>query len=523
MVLKYEKAVEKWGVFEVSVPGKSEGNPFVDYAIEGEFTGAKEQRKVAGFYDGDGIYKVRFMPVEEGAYTFQIKGSFSEQVFEGEFAAGPPTEENHGPVQVTGRYHFSYCDGSPYYSIGTTCYAWVNQEEEMQEMTLRTLKDSTFNKIRFCIFPKHYDFNFADPVTFPYLGTPVDSSGITKENFRDLIPFVNGGKFEGNDWDFKRFNTDHFRRFEKRIDELCRMGIEADIILFHPYDRWGFSAMGAENDALYLKYVIARFGAYRNVWWSLANEYDLIGNKTIADWENIAAVIAAADPYGHLRSIHNCRDFYDYSKPWITHCSMQRQDLYKEVELTDKYQEQYGKPVVWDEIAYEGNIQYGWGNITGEEMIRRFWEATVRGGYAGHGETLIPTPDYTGAEKLWWSHGGRLFGDSPARLQFLGRILKEIPDGGRLKAIPFDWDVNVAVLDDPEQENMKIKDFYLFYFSFMRPSFRSFHLDEETKFQVDVIDTWNMVVTPMGVFKGKFNIPMGMKQYMAVRLRKIKI
>ena len=26
------------------------------------------------------------------------------------------------------------------------------------------------------------------------------------------------------------------------------LGIEADIILLHPYDRWGFSKMGTENE-----------------------------------------------------------------------------------------------------------------------------------------------------------------------------------------------------------------------------------------------------------------------------------
>lgn len=53
------------------------------------------------------------------------------------------------------------------------------------------------------------------------------------------------------------------------------LGIQADIIVMHPYDRWGFSEMSAECDDLYWKYLIARVSAYRNVWWSLANEYDL--------------------------------------------------------------------------------------------------------------------------------------------------------------------------------------------------------------------------------------------------------
>ena len=37
------------------------------------------------------------------------------------------------------------------------------------------------------------------------------------------------------------------------------LGIEADLILFHSYDRWGFSEMDAETDDRYLQYVVARW------------------------------------------------------------------------------------------------------------------------------------------------------------------------------------------------------------------------------------------------------------------------
>ena len=51
--------------------------------------------------------------------------------------------------------------------------------------------------------------------------------------------------------------------------------------------------------------------------------------------------------------------FYDHTRPWITHCSLQRQDLYRHVEYTTDYRTRYQKPIVWDEIAYEGNIDMG--------------------------------------------------------------------------------------------------------------------------------------------------------------------
>ena len=85
--------------------------------------------------------------------------------------------------------------------------------------------------------------------------------------------------------------------------------------------------MDAEQDDRYLRYVVARLAAYRNVWWSMANEYDLMPNKAMADWDRIFRVVQESDPYQHLRSIHNCREFYDHSKPWVTHQSIQRPDL----------------------------------------------------------------------------------------------------------------------------------------------------------------------------------------------------
>ena len=43
-------------------------------------------------------------------------------------------------------------------------------------------------------------------------------------------------------------------------------------------------------------------------------------------------LIAEHDPYGHLLSNHNCRELFDNSRPWVTHASMQRVDVYKTAE-----------------------------------------------------------------------------------------------------------------------------------------------------------------------------------------------
>ena len=529
----YKSSVEKWGMQEITCKGASTGNPFTERQIRGCFQGAQETVWVDGFYDGDGVYKVRFMPSFEGEYTFRIEGDYGDEMaacesaklqdfnlsgtdkvggengkLTGSFTVIPPSADNHGPVRVANTYHFAYEDGKPYYSIGTTCYVWDLQSDERIAETLQTLKESAFNKIRFCIFPKHYDYNLGEPRSYPYEGTPMDSTVLTKDNFQEYT-----GKTEGNHFDLTRFNPAHFRHIEWCVEQLQALGIEADLIVMHPYDRWGFSCMTREQDHLYWKYVLARFAAYRNIWWSLANEYDIFEHKTIEDWEGYAKLICEHDPYHHLRSIHNCIAFYDHSRPWVTHCSIQRQDIYKTAELVNEWRERYRKPAVLDEIAYEGNIQHGWGNISGEEMLRRFWEAVCRGGYPGHGETYMSDDDV-----LWWSHGGILHGESHKRFHLLHQIMEETPGIG---LAPYDrcgWDEVCAV---PESEKWSaVKSYYLYYYSFMRPSFRDFYFDDDTSFTVRVIDTWNMTVEDRGIYKGKFRIELPGRSYMAVQIRK---
>ncbi len=521
--MQYQKKVEKWGCFEVSFNGIAEGNPFTERYIRATFTGTQEQVTVDGFYDGDGVYKVRFMPSFEGEYRFAVSGNFCREdvsnestggkntamVYEGSFTVTAPLKGNHGPVRTANQFHFAYEDGTPYYSIGTTCYVWDLQPDDRIAQTLESLKNSSFNKIRFCVFPKHYDYNLGEPRSYPYEGTPMDSSVLTKENFQEY-----NFRADLNDFDYTRFNPAHFRHVEWCIQQLQELGIEADIIMMHPYDRWGFCTMTKEQDDLYWNYALARFAAFRNVWWSLANEYDLLPTKTLEDWERYAKIICCKDPYRHLRSIHNCRPFYDHNRSWITHCSIQRQDLYKCAELVAEYRERYGKPVVLDEICYEGNIQHGWGNISGQELTRRFWECAVRGGYPGHGETYM-SPD----DVLWWSHGGPLHGESWKRFALLHQIMSESPGLG-LAPYFNSWDDICGV---PENEFMlPVKSYYLIYYSFMRPSFREFHFDDETEFEVKVIDTWMMTVENRGTFKGKFRIDLPGKEYMAVQIRKVK-
>jgi Domain of unknown function (DUF5060)/Domain of unknown function (DUF5605)/Protein of unknown function (DUF4038) len=471
--------VERWGVFEIALQGPSAGNPFTDVRLSAEFRFRHRTVDVDGFYDGGGTYRIRFMPDETGEWTYVTNSNVPALDRKtGALTVLPPSANNHGPVRVRYTTHFGYEDGKPYVPIGTTCYAWTHQGDRLEEQTLETLRSSPFNKIRMCVFPKSYAYNTNEPVYYPF---ERDASGKN---------------------DFARFSPEFFRHLERRIRDLQTIGIEADLILFHPYDRWGYAAMPAEVNDRYLRYTVARLAAYRNVWWSLANEWDLVKTKTVADWDRYFRIVQESDPYQHLRSIHHSVVMYDHSKPWVTHVSIQGSDL----EKAREYVAQYRKPVIYDECKYEGNIPKRWGNISAQELVRRFWIGTVSGAYVGHGETYLDPHDV-----LWWSKGGVLHGQSPARIAFLRKILEDAPAEG---------------LDNLSTYYLgagRPGKYYLFYFDLSQPAEYEFDLAPGPRYRADLIDPWEMTVTPVaGTFSGKFNMKLPGKPFLAVRFEAVK-
>ncbi|GGG07435.1 hypothetical protein GCM10010912_60090 [Paenibacillus albidus] len=479
---------QRWGRFELNLQGPSSGNPFTEITLTAKFRLRHLVIEVDGFYDGEGRYIIRFMPDTVGEWSYETTSNVQElSGIRGTFYCVDPEAGNRGPVGVDKTFHFAYADGTPFYPFGTTCYVWNHQGEELEEQTLRSLAESSaFNKIRMCVFPKHYDYNLTEPAFYPYEGS-----------------LENG-------WDLNSFNPGYWRHLERRLSNLQALGIEADLILFHPYDRWGFSKMSREEDSLYLRYAIARLSSFRNLWWSLANEYDLMKSKSMQDWDRYFRLLQEHDPYQHLRSIHNWHHpgihyrsnlhWYDHGKPWVTHASIQHPDLH----FVSEWREQFQKPVVIDECRYEGNLNHGWGNITAERMHDCFWEGVLQGGYVTHGETLLQEDPI-----LWWSHGGMLHGDSPERIRFLRGIVEEGPQLDKV-SINFEWDTSAGGVDG---------EYYLVYFGSSRPAFRILPLPEDITFTIERIDTWEMTITALpGLYTAGSRIDLPGKPYQALRI-----
>jgi hypothetical protein len=480
--------IEKYDIYEITLETTFQGNPFRDVQLSAIFKCQDYSQEVKGFYDGEAKFKIRFMPQLIGEWKYITKSNIKTLDNKGGGFDCVQSDENvHGVVHVAHDFHFEYADGTPFYPIGTTCYAWIHQSEEVQKQTIKTLKNAPFNKIRMCVFPKWYEFNRVEPELYPYQGTGPDQ------------------------WDFWQFNPEFFQHLESRISQIAELGIECDLILFHPYDggHWDFDRMSDEQDDFYLRYVIARLAAFRNIWWSLANEFDFMEEKQTEDWDRFFKIIQEEDPYDHLRSIHNGLEWYDHSNPAVTHLSIQ-EDPWEDggvgefEQKIDRWREKYQKPVIIDEMKYEGNIKYSFGDLTAQEMTDRFWYTYTKGAYATHGETYIH-PDNI----IWWSRGGQLHGQSPERITFLREIIEDAPKGGLEACRCMEEDGNSVRVGEQ---------YYLFYFGARQPAERLIFLPEEKEYTIDIIDTWKMTIERLeGTYSGNYLVPLPGKPFVAVR------
>lgn len=487
-----QDVIYTYDFFELTLHHTAEGNPFRDVHIKGVFSQGDEVHEVTGFYDGDGNYVLRFMPCREGIWSYKTVSHVDAlHNHTGRFDCVKNSGSAHGVVRVADTYHFKYDDGTPFYPFGTTCYAWIHQEDEIQYETLKTLKEAPFNKIRMCVFPKWYELNEIEPAIYPYIGRAPDQ------------------------WDFWRFNPAFFRHLEKQIRRLQDLGIECELILFHPYDggHWGFDRMTDDQDDFYLRYIIARLSAFRNIWWSVANEYDFLNEKQMEDWDRFFEILEEEDAYGHLRSIHNGLKWYDHSNPLVTHLSIQ-EDPWEDggvgeyEQKIDRWKAKFKKPVLMDEMKYEGNIRYSFGDLTAQEMTDRFWYVFTKGAYATHGETYIHPKNV-----IWWARGGKLYGDSPERIAVLKKIIEHAPGSGFEAFRGMEEDGNSVRVGE---------EYYLFYFGARQPAERVIFLPEDKKYKLEIIDAWGMSFSRIeGTFSGKNLINLPGKPYTAVRAIRI--
>lgn len=224
--------------------------------------------------------------------------------------------------------------------------------------------------------------------------------------------------------------------------------MEAELILFGngPAYPASMACLGGTDpkayntslDSLFLNYTVARLASFRNVWWSMANEWNQYlckwagasgpspcpnqrdfsdpgcgvggSNSPAYDtpvWDKLFQTVREEDPNRHLLSIHNNGYLYNYSQPWVTHFSIQHtHNKPKDLWLI------YGrKPFMYDEVKYEGRLRDNWGSLSAPQMVQRFWWIAAVGAYGMHGEMKYECP-------YWSNNAGYYCGQSVEKIRW---------------------------------------------------------------------------------------------------------
>ena len=540
-------------MMELVFPGKAPEGSEASVDLSAVFKKGEKTWRVKGFYAGNGTYKVRFLPEECGTYRFEVSGSVLEGPYKDSFNCEPAKGKHHGPVRAEGTA-LRYADGKNFTGFGTTIYAFFHQSQALIDETFDTLSKAPFNKVRLCIFPKHYNYNHNNPKYYAFERSEKGKDlKFEAEEGSQVAPNSSDLGEGGNNWDVHHPCFAFWDAFEENLTRLADLGIEADLILFHPYDRWGFSSMPQEDNLVYLDYLLRRLSAFPNVWWSMANEYDLCPAKTLADWEEIEEFIASNDPYRHMLSNHNCLKPWDWARENVTHVSWQSKQFQRVPELLSKYQ----KPVLFDECRYEGNLPESWGNISGKRMVQSFWRVMSVGGHCTHGETFYPgseeakkNTDTGESEVVWWARGGRLHGESPERIAFMRELFESFP--GPLAPSPMGFSALVGKSDEEVLEMAKLapkgfgaflesiasmgtserdrficaeptylghvgEEIYLRYLDTECCIVTTMQLPENGSYRIDLIDTWNMTrETVLSGVRGTVEVPCYGREYCAI-------
>jgi hypothetical protein len=234
--------------------------------------------------------------------------------------------------------------------------------------------------------------------------------------------------------------------------------------------------------------LINRLAAYRNVMWCL---------DATSDVQALAELIAEHDSGHHLISSHAAAD---PGVPWFTHLSVPLENLRRVSAL----RRDYAKPVLVDAAGYEGNGSTPETSLTGQEMLTRIWEGTVRGAHVAHGEWYVD-----GDGGPWSGGGARPTGVVAQRLRLLREVLDDLPDGVE----PIDDYRDAPTLAVPGS-------YYLQYLGEHRFPERTFSLPAGT-YQVEVLDVWNHSVRRTHeTVSDTLTVRLPGTQYQAIQIRR---
>jgi len=385
------ETIEAYDFVEITlnVSSPDAQNPFTDIVVEGQFgkTGSSQHLNVSGFCDSaDGsVFRIRFMPSAAGDYTYSLvyrRGNF-EKTHTGGFRA--TDGHRRGLIRVDPQYPWHFIwegTGEHYYFNGTTAFWLVGWRDDRNiDYSIERLHNLKINRMRVLLS------GAADM----YWGEPV----MTGENFTLILrPWI-AREPESVDHpgiDFTHFNVlywqkwEHMLRFARDRDMIISAILEISTHKAQP-------AAGSEDERRYIRYAIARLGAFSNYTYDLGDDLDSFRDEKWA--HETGTLIESWDPYHHLASSHPARrEHQDRASAWMGFTSIQNWTRGQHALMLEERQIQIktGRiiPQTNEEYGYEDHYPHWAPTPPGEsaEVLRQTaWQIAMAGAYGTAGES----------------------------------------------------------------------------------------------------------------------------------------
>ena len=234
-----------------------------------------------------GTYRVRFMPDNEGEWTLR-DAARRPPALDGKTGAlrlsTAPSAGNHGPVRVRNQFHFAYADGTPYFPFGTTCYAWTHQPLDDAGRDAGDAEEDALQQDPHGRLPEGLSLQ-RQRAAARRLRARRRRQGRLRPAEPGRVPALR----------------------ERRSAALRDLGIEADIIIFHPYDRWGYCQHDRRSRTSAMS-PISRRGSPPIATSGGRSPTSTTSCSTPSRWRSGTATSTSSRrtiPTGHLKSIHN--------------------------------------------------------------------------------------------------------------------------------------------------------------------------------------------------------------------------
>jgi hypothetical protein len=403
------------------VAGPHPRNPFTGATLRGSFAqeSGGHRWNIDGFCDAEdgSVYRLRFMPPSPGEYTYSVeyRQGLSRRSFTGAFRV--VNGRRRGPIRVDpqNRWHFIWeGTGEHYFFNGTTAYwliGWRN--DQIIRSAIERLHGLKINRIRVTIAGRTNLF-YGEPVMAgdawtPFLTPwPVSRTarllhllgrggqrwgmGIGRSLFDSLAGLGQAADIYHPGFDYSRFQVSYWQKFERALrfardrDMIFSLVLDMNDSRVHP-------AAGSEDERRFIRYAIARFGAFSNISWDLGDDLDHYRDDR---WTHAAGTLLKQwDPYQHLATSHPVDNVHqDRTADWFDFTSFQEWSRNQHAFMLAQRREQQrlGRiiPQTNEEYGYEDHYPMwakGVGSESADALRRAAWEIVMAGGYQTTGET----------------------------------------------------------------------------------------------------------------------------------------